>query len=423
MHQLAIASATQTEVPTRPMSCEAGKSIRGAPGSICSDQGHAQHSAHFASLTLDERQRIETVRANNPIEQVIGRYVELRPGGRRLVGRCPFHEDRSPSLVVYPDNASWFCFACDLGGDVFAFIKRIENLSFDEAVRRLDSGSSVKDRAVGTSTPAPMRTTLRTFPEPSGQLELTEEHFTLLTAATEVYHAALLQQPKLLAYLAKRGFNLDAVRKYRLGYAAGDNFEKYFRFRGWNQKAGLDLGLLIKKEDGAVREYFRKRIVIPELRACSGGSPRAIYLIGRATEGWQKAKYLGLPNVPKPLWGAERARDAGEVFVCEGVFDMLTLVEWGYAAVATLGHPKNEHVEELARVQRIYIATDADGAGREFAATLKGRFGNRAIVLPSFKRFKNLQDIKDVNELMEKHPHDGRDIFARLVRYAETHQE
>jgi DNA primase len=319
-----------------------------------------------------------------------------------------------------------------VGGDVFAFIKRIENVSFGEALLFLDPGSSATRLVASTPTPVTTQSILRAFAEQSGQLELTEEHncpggrcqgFTLLTAATEVYHAALLQQPKLLMYLAGRGFGLDAVRKYRFGYAAGDNLEKYFRFRGWNVVAGLDLGLLIKKEDGAVREYFNKRIVIPEWCVCSGGPARAIYLVGRATEGWQKAKYLGLPNAPKPLWGAERARDACEVFVCEGVFDMLTLVEWGYAAVATLGHPKHEHVEELAGVQRIYIATDADAVGREFAATLKERFGDRALVLPSFKRFKNLQDIKDVNELMEKHPLDGRDIFARLVRYAETHQE
>jgi DNA primase len=310
-----------------------------------------------------------------------------------------------------------------MGGDVFAFIKRIENVSFDEALQRLDPGSSATRPAVCTPTPATMRTTLRTFAKPSGQLELTEEHFTLLTAATEVYHAALLQQPKLLAYLLRRGFDFDAVHKYRLGYAAGDSLEKYFRFRGWNVVAGLDLGLLVKKDDGAIREYFSRRIVIPELRGRSSGPARTIYLVGRATEGWQKAKYLGLPSAPKPLWGAESAREGSEVFVCEGVFDMLTLVEWGYAAVATLGHPKREHVEKLARAQRIYIATDADAVGREFAATLKQRFGDRAIVLPSFKRFKDLRDIKDVNELMEKHPRDGRDIFARLVRYAETHQE
>jgi len=425
MPQSVTTSAAQTEIPSCPMSCQAGKSIRDAPGSICSDQGHAQRSTCFASgRTLDEqRRRIETVRVNNPIEQVIGRYVELRASGRRLVGCCPFHEDSSPSLVVYPDNGSWFCFACDVGGDVFAFLKRIEYVSFDEAWRRLDSGSLATPRALDKSNPVTTQSTPRTFADQKDQLELTEEHFTLLTAATEVYHAALLQQPKLLTYLARRGFNLDAVCKYRLGYAAGDNLEKYFRFRGWNQQAGLELGLQVKKRDGVVREYFNKRIVVPELRVCSGGPARTIYLVGRATEGWQKAKYLGLPNAPKPLWGAELARDADEVFVCEGVFDMLTLIEWGYAAVATLGHPKREHVEELARAERIYIATDADDAGREFAGALKEWLGNRAIVLPSFKRFKELQGIKDVNELMEKHPQDGRDIFARLVRYVETHQE
>ena len=376
MQQSTTTSAPQTQTPTCTMASPTRTRMSNTRGETFSDRSRVERSAYFESRHgLDEqRRKIETVLANNPIEQVIARYVELRPSGRRLAGHCTFHDDSSPSLVVYPDNGSWFCFACDVGGDVFAFIKRIENVSFDEALRRLDSGSSVTRHAVGTSPQATMRTTLRTFAESSGPLELTEEHncpgwrcqgFTLLTATTEVYHAALLQQPKLLAYLAKRGFDLDAVRKYRLGYAAGDNLERYFRFRGWNQQAGLELGLLVGKEDGAVREYFGKRIVIPELRVCSGGPSRAVYLVGRATEGWQKAKYLGLPNVPKPLWGAELARDADEVFVCEGVFDMLTLDKWGYVAVATLGHPKREHVEELARAERIYIATDADGAGRD----------------------------------------------------------
>ena len=79
----------------------------------------------------------------------------------------------------------------------------------------------------------------------------------------------------------------------------------------------------------------------------------------------------------------------------------------------------NAFVRAYAR--RIYIATDADDAGRKFAATLAELFGDRAIVLPSFKQFKGLAQIKDVNELLQTHPRDGRDIFARLVRYAATH--
>jgi DNA primase len=358
------------------------------------------------------RDEIESVRARNPIDQVIGSYIELKRAGRYLRGLCPFHADNAtPSLVVYTNNQTWHCFGCSAGGDVFKFVMKIESIPFKEALARL-GGGTLQPRHV---PPPPAATDAA-----PALRELGEEYFTLLTAATEVYHTALLQQAELLAYLAKRGFDLDAVRKYRLGYAAGDNLERYFRFRGWNEEAGLELGLLVKKDDGSIREYFSQRIVIPELRGGPDGSARAVYLVGRATQEWQKAKYLGIAGAPKPLYGSELARDAHEVFVCEGPFDWLTLIQWGYAAVATLGHPKREHAQELARARRIYIATDADDAGRQFAATLKETFGDRAIVLPSFKRFKELQDVKDVNELMEKHPRDGRDIFARLVRYAES---
>ena len=362
------------------------------------------------------RDEVENVRARNPIDQVIGAYIELKRAGRYLRGLCPFHPDRdTPSLVVYIQDQRWHCFgACGEGGDVFKFVMKIENIPFKEALARLGGGTLQPRHLPPPPTLTDAAPTLR---------ELTEEHFTLLTAATEVYHVALLQEGEHLAYLARRGFDLDAVRKYRLGYAAGDTLEKYFRFRGWDQRAGLDLGLLVKREDtpGAIREYFNRRIVIPELRAgASAGVQRAVYLVGRATQDWQKAKYLGLTGAPKPLFGGELIRDAREVFIVEGPLDWLTLVEWGYPAVATLGHPKREHAQLLAHARRIYIATDADDAGRKFAATLKEMFGERAIVLPSFKRFKGLEQVKDVNELMQTHPHDGREIFARLVRYAES---
>jgi DNA primase len=90
---------------------------------------------------LKTRDAIEAVRASNPIEQVIERYVELRPSGRRLLGRCPFHDDPTPSFVVYVHNQSFYCFGCDVGGDVFRFIERIDHLSFSEALVRLSSNA------------------------------------------------------------------------------------------------------------------------------------------------------------------------------------------------------------------------------------------------------------------------------------------
>lgn len=341
----------------------------------------------------EQRQRIEAVRANHPIDQVIGRYVELRPSGRRLVGCCPFHEDRTPSLVVYLSSQSWFCFACDVGGDLFAFVQRIENISFAKALRPLESGKLLS--ALTRKTQPSM--TGRSLAS-SHSIQLTPEHFTLLTAATEVYHTAIFSQPAILKYLDQRRIDLAMIRRHHIGYATGDNLARYFRFRGWDPEIANDLGLL-----GPRGEYFRERIVIPERRA-----GQTIYLVGRATQDYQKAKYLGLPGAAKPIYGLEQIRGAKEVFIVEGVCDLLTLVEWGYATIALLGsHLKREHLDTLADAERIFIATDSDEPGRKSAQHLAELLGSRArIVLP-------LPKVKDVNELA-RHP-KGRLIFADLV--------
>jgi DNA primase len=134
-----------------------------------------------------------------------------------------------------------------------------------------------------------------------------------------------------------------------------------------------------------------------------------VYLVGRATERYQRAKYLGLPGAPKPLYGSELIRGASDVFVCEGPMDWLTLVEWGYPAVALLGsHLKHELVSELASAERIFIVTDSDEPGRKSAFQLADMFGNRARIMPP------LPNAKDVNELAMR-PRGG-EIFAKLVQ-------
>jgi DNA primase len=192
------------------------------------------------------------------------------------------------------------------------------------------------------------------------------------------------------------------VRRHRIGFATGDDLPKYFRFRGWDPEVASDLGLIADSH----REYFRQRIVIPELR-----EGKAIYLVGRATNKYQKAKYLGLPGTPKPLYGAAMIRAASDVFVCEGAMDWLTLIEWGYATVALLGsHLKQDQIREFAVAERIFIATDSDGPGRKSAHQLAETFGKRARVVPP------LPNAKDVNELAMR-PH-AREIFAELVQQA-----
>ncbi len=341
------------------------------------------------------REEIETVRANNPVEEVIGRYVELRPSGRRLLGRCPFHEDPTPSFVVYVQNQSFYCFGCDIGGDVFRFVERIEHLSFSEALQRLGSN---------TLTTRPASRTVTALVKTTPNIELSDEHFTLLTAATEVYHAAIFTQTRVLEYLAKRRVDLDMIRRHRIGYATGNDLAKYFRFRGWDPEIANDLGLI----DVSKREYFRQRIVIPELR-----DGRVIYLVGRATQKYQRARYLGLPGAPKPLYGLETIQRAQDVFVCEGPMDWLTLVKWGYPSVALLGsHLKQDQISEIADAERIFIVTDSDEPGRKSARQLAETFGKRARIVPP------LPNAKDVNELAMRQ--QGQAIFAELIQQSKS---
>lgn len=343
------------------------------------------------------RDDLERIRSANRVETVLAQYLELKPRGRCLVARCPFHQDRTPSLAVFPHTQTWWCFGCNAGGDVFAFVQRIERVTFREAVERLDGEVESKRDGVKKS-PLHLLT-------PSSPHSLSQEHFTLLTAAAEVYHAALFTQPNLLTYLARRGFDSEAVHRFRIGYASGQDLARYFRYRGWNPNIAADLGLI-----GPHGEYFRERLLIPEIR-----DGQVVYLVGRATTKHQQAKYIGLPGAPKPLYGLESARNAQTVFLVEGPFDWLTLVNWGYAARGLLGaHLKREHERELEHSQHIGLVLDNDDEGERAAQTLAELFGARAFHI----RLPN--GAKDVNELAQRP--NGRALFGRLRQHAQLSQ-
>ena len=341
-------------------------------------------------MTKFTRDEIEDVRARFPVEQVIGSYIQLRRSGRRLAGLCPFHEDRTPSLVVYPHNQSWWCFGCEAGGDVFKFVMMIEHVRFPEAVELL-GGGKLKPRRVPPPPPV----------EPSPKV-LTGEHFSVLTAASDAYHAALLTRPDLLEYLAGRGIDGEAVKRHRLGYASGRHLVRHLTFRGWDVHLAADLGLI-----GARGEFFRERIVIPEIR-----EDKVVYLAGRASQPYQRAKYLHLPGAAKPIYGLELIRGRHEVFVTEGPFDWMSLVSWGYSACCLLGHSvKRNQERHFDFATRIYLCLDNDEAGRKATKKLCKLWEERA------RPVSLLKDVKDINELAQRP--NGRELFVRLVRLAD----
>lgn len=367
------------------------------------------------------------LKSANPIEVVLARYgVELRRSGRALVGRCPLHDDRGrPNFYVYPDQDSWFCYRCNVGGDAISLVERVERVGFREAVSRLGGAVPLASASrarpapgvpgVAAGPPRPARHTYRRVIPPRGP-----EERACLAAAVELYHNRLLGDPAALAYTEERGLDRETLVRCRVGYAPGDELASYLRWRRIPAQAGLHSGLL--RPDGS--ELMAGRMVVPEIRA-----GRVLWLVGRTlpaaggeaperSDGSDKSpahrapapKYLGLPGT-KPLLGWDEASKSPTVFLTEGVFDYLTLSCWGFPALALVGtRVRLEVVRELARFRRVYVLLDSDEAGQTATAALLRELAEAGtdgvpVTLPD--------GVKDVAELATVP--GGQDVFAAAV--------
>ena len=335
---------------------------------------------------------IARLKNDHPIADVVARYgIELRPSGRSVVARCPFHADGGrPNLHVYPGTGSWYCYRCGIGGDVIGFVRRMEQCSFRQAVERIE-GAVVTP--IFHQPPKP--------PFFSRQAVGPLEH-ACLAVAVEFYHNRLLDTPAAVAYWDSRGLDRALVSECHVGYAPGGGLVEHLRHRRLPIKAAIRMGLL--RPNG--REFLAGRIVIPEIRH---GQP--IWLIGRViAPSDSRPKYLGLPG-SKPLFGWETATCHRAVVVTEGVFDVLTLRQWNLPSLALLGtHARSDAVRALLRFGRIYLALDNDEAGRAATAELRSVLGSRLVPvgLP--------QDIKDVGDLALVP--DGKALFMTALRNA-----
>jgi DNA primase len=357
------------------------------------------HSLRHGSGRVD----LEVLKQTHPVEDVVARYgIELRKHGRALVGRCPLHADGGrPNLHVWPGTASWFCFRCCVGGDIFRFIQLVEDISFREALDRLQNlqvDPAALRRTIPAKSPAP---------PPSGFDCRDPKEIAMLSAATALYHRRLLSDPSALAYVRGRGLDMLAITDCRIGFAAGNELLAYIRWRSLELAPAMRVGLL----DASGRESLAGRVVVPELR-----SNRPVWLIGRIldadsveSEVGQEPppKYLGLRE-SKPLLGAEQVRDSPSVVVCEGVFDYLTARQWGYPSVGLAGtYASRQVLDALRAFPRLYLVMDRDDSGVKATRWLAEELGPSAVPV-------SLPDgIKDISELAPLP--DGRKLFAAAL--------
>ena len=343
---------------------------------------------------------ITALKARHPLgDTVEAAGVRLRGRGRVRQGVCPFHDEAEGSFTVYADSERFYCFGCGLGGDVLDFIQRTESLTLPEAIARLDGSPGLAPRSA--NRPAGTRR--------STSAALPPRDPTLLTAAARFYAGWLRRHTEAREYLASRGVGPDAAARLGLGYSPGNGLRLALKSLGFSGKRIRDSGLFMER--GA--ERFAGMVVVPDPVSSTGQATGGLvrWLAGRAVDPDRTPRFQALPG-PKPILGLGCLGPApGWAVVAEGLFDWLALTGWGLPAVAALGTQGVEKVAEgLRGCPRVFLAFDADDAGREATERLLTLLGRRAaaVTLP--------QGVGDVGELAAL-PH-GQAAFLRLLSQA-----
>jgi len=303
---------------------------------------------------------------------IIGAVLPLKRAGANFVTLCPFHREKSPSFNVNPHRQIFYCFGCHKGGDVFAFIREYENLSFMEAVRRL------AERA---------RIPLQLEAAEGGAAAFLKDKLLQIHEQIAQRWQAMLNNDAggqiARDYLAKRGVSDEAVQLFRLGYAPDlwDDTVNWGASKGYDPATLEQAGLVVRKEEtNRYYDRFRGRLMFPicdEQGRVIGFSGR---VLGPAEQG---AKYVNSPETVifkkgKLFYGLDKSKrailDSGFAIVCEGQLDLIACY---MAGVKNIVAPQGtaftpEHARIIKRyVDEVVLCFDSDSAGQKAAVRIE----------------------------------------------------
>lgn len=309
---------------------------------------------------------IDDVKQRIDIVDVIGQYVTLRKAGRNFKALCPFHSEKTPSFIVFPDKGTWHCFgSCSTGGDAFSFLMKKENIDFGEALRRLAQRAGVE---LVSEAPG----------EDAERKRLRE----LLAAAAAQYHYWLKNHPAAQfarEYIARRFITTETAALFELGYAPNewDATRSFLTGKGYGVRDLETAGLVIHGERGTFFDRYRGRLMFP-IRNRSG----QVIGFGARTLTGEEPKYLNSPQTvlfdkSSTLYGLDLAKDAirsqNLAVIVEGYMDVIGAHQAGFKnVVASLGTALTEKQLGLLKrlTNRYALALDPDAAGEE--ATKRG---------------------------------------------------
>jgi DNA primase len=313
----------------------------------------------------------DEIKARLDIVSYIGQHVPLKKSGRSYKALCPFHSEKTPSFVVFPESQQWRCFgACGEGGDIFTFVMKREGWDFPEALRYLADQAGVELRPMA--------------PQQAEAQETTERLRVLLGETAEFYHRQLLTAPGAAfarSYIEKRGLNQDTLHNFLIGYAPDtwDTTMNMLLEKGYTRDELEKGGLLVVREDERVYDRFRNRLIIPIWDARGN----VVGFGARALAPEATPKYLNSPqsdifDKSALLYGLSHARrsirESETAVIVEGYMDVIQAHQAGFTnVVAEMGTALTEQqLRLLSRyANRLVLALDPDTAGQ--MATERGR--------------------------------------------------
>lgn len=312
--------------------------------------------------------KVAEVRDRTDIVELVGQYVNLKRTGRSHKGLCPFHQEKTPSFVVFPDSGNFHCFGCGRGGDAFTFFMDIEHVEFRDALQDLAQRAGVELTHVPTVAPE----------EDARRHELIE-----INELASVYFQNALRSGTAGAaardVLDQRGVAAEMIRRFRLGYAPDgwDHLLSFMQSRGVDPTRLQEAGVITERESGGYYDRFRHRIMFP----ITNRNGQTVGFGGRAI-GDTQPKYLNSPasaifDKSALVYGLDLAKDEirkrDQAVIVEGYMDAIAAHQFDYPnVVATMGTALTEQqVSQVSRASHhIVLALDADTAGQ--MATLRG---------------------------------------------------
>jgi DNA primase catalytic core len=347
------------------------------------------------------KEEIERIKQAHDLRTVIESYgVTLKKKGSNYVGLCPFHKEKAPSFTVNPKTNLYHCFGCNAGGDVIGFICKKDNISFREAVEKLQ-GRKVEPRPQKPEKKAKS-------PAPESSINRTH----LLNRVVAFYHKTFCEDPRAREYLRTRGIADNAIfADFTIGYSNGTLLNT-IPDEGDIREALKDIGILNERGN----EMFYGCAVFPIFDE----NKDAVGLYGRRITDGETAHFY-LPGPRRGVFNFQAAKRSKSIILTEKIIDALTLYNAGFKDVIPC-YGVNGFTQDLldllirSQVKEVYICFDLDDAGKEGAAKIAAQLKEKGITpyivqLPAIES----QDKVDINSFFLLTA-DASAIFERLLK-------